>query len=88
LTDVTIIDNYVTDVTRRYTSQWTSATKKLRVQPAGPGGFDWWAQTMAGLANPSPSVEEDIEEAEFQQAETSERMPTKLGDFNNHPMYA
>ncbi|KAK3832808.1 MAG: hypothetical protein J3R72DRAFT_235582 [Linnemannia gamsii] len=81
-------DNYVTDVTRRYTSQWTSVTKKIRVQPAGSSGFDWWAQTMAGLANPSPSVEEDIEEAELQQAEASERMPTKLGDFNNHPIYA
>ncbi|KAF8948917.1 hypothetical protein BGZ47_001126 [Haplosporangium gracile] len=81
-------DNYVTDVTRRYTSQWTTITKKLRVQPAGAVKFDWWAQTMAGLANPSPSVEEDIEEAELQQAEASERMPTKLGDFNNHPIYA
>ncbi|OAQ31756.1 Rad4-domain-containing protein [Linnemannia elongata AG-77] len=81
-------DNYVTDVTRRYTSQWTTVTKKLRVQPAGPAGFDWWAQTMAVLTNPSPSVEEDIEEAELQQAEASERMPTKLGDFNNHPIYA
>ncbi|KAG0272113.1 hypothetical protein BGZ95_012156, partial [Linnemannia exigua] len=81
-------DNYVTDVTRRYTSQWTNVTKKIRVQPAGPSAFDWWAQTMAGLANPSRSVEEDIEEAELQQAEASERMPTKLGDFNNHPIYA
>ncbi|KAF9096467.1 hypothetical protein BGX23_011195 [Mortierella sp. AD031] len=81
-------DNFVTDVTRRYTSQWTSVTKKLRVQPAGPGGFDWWAQTMACLANPSPSVEEDLEEAELVQAEVSERMPTRLGDFNNHPIYA
>ncbi|KAF9150521.1 hypothetical protein BG015_007672 [Linnemannia schmuckeri] len=83
-----LADNFVTDVTRRYTSQWTTITKKLRVQPAGAGKFDWWAQTMAGLANPSPSVEEDIEEAELQQAEASERMPTKLGDFNNHPIYA
>ncbi|KAG0290146.1 hypothetical protein BGZ96_006364 [Linnemannia gamsii] len=81
-------DNFVTDVTRRYTSQWTSVTRKLRVQPAGPAGFDWWAQTIAGLANPLPSVEEDLEEAELQQAEASERMPTKLGDFNNHPIYA
>ncbi|KAF9138216.1 hypothetical protein BGX30_009410 [Mortierella sp. GBA39] len=83
-----LADNYVTDVTRRYTSQWTTVTKKLRVQPAGPTGFDWWAQTMAGLANSLPSVEKDIEEAELQQAEASERMPTKIGDFNNHPIYA
>ncbi|KAF9562218.1 hypothetical protein EC968_005376 [Mortierella alpina] len=81
-------DNYVTDVTRRYTSQWGGATKKLRVQPAGPGGFDWWAQTIAGLMNPLPSAEEDLEEAELLQAEVSERMPTKLADFNNHPIYA
>ncbi|KAG9320390.1 hypothetical protein KVV02_002563 [Mortierella alpina] len=81
-------DNYVTDVTRRYTSQWGGATKKLRVQPAGQGGFNWWAHTIAGLMNPLPSSEEDLEEAELLQAEVSERMPTKLADFNNHPIYA
>ncbi|GJJ70579.1 xeroderma pigmentosum group C-complementing protein [Entomortierella parvispora] len=81
-------DGYVTDVTRRYTSQWGSATKKLRVQPSGPERFDWWAQTVQGLSNPHPTREEDIEEAQLLQAEISERMPTKLGDFNNHPLYA
>ncbi|KAF9940043.1 hypothetical protein BGZ67_008363 [Mortierella alpina] len=81
-------DNFVTDVTRRYTRQWGGATKKLRVQPAGPGGFNWWAHTIAGLMNPLPSSEEDLEEAELLQAEVSERMPTKLADFNNHPIYA
>ncbi|KAF9987768.1 hypothetical protein BGZ75_000127 [Mortierella antarctica] len=40
----------------------------------------------AGLMNPLPSSEEDLEEAELLQAEVSERMPTKLADFNNHPM--
>ncbi|KAG0055263.1 hypothetical protein BGZ83_009195 [Gryganskiella cystojenkinii] len=81
-------EGYMTDVTRRYTSQWGSATKKLRVQPSGQERFDWWAQTLRGLANPNPTREEDIEEAELLQAEISERMPTKLGDFNNHPLYA
>ncbi|KAF9970639.1 hypothetical protein BGZ65_010986 [Modicella reniformis] len=38
--------------------------------------------------NPHPTVEEDIEEAELLQAEVSERMPTRLGDFNIHPLYA
>lgn len=80
------IDGYITDVTRRYTNQWGSATKKLRVQPSGSERFDWWAQTMQGLANPYPTKEEDIEEAQLLQAEISERMPTKLGDFNNHPL--
>ncbi|KAF9921763.1 hypothetical protein FBU30_008191 [Linnemannia zychae] len=81
-------DGYVTDVTRRYTSQWTSVTKKLRVQPAILGGFDWWAQTMSKLANPLPTIEKDLEEAELLQSEAFERMPTKLSDFNNHPIYA
>ncbi|KAG0206247.1 hypothetical protein BGX28_002291 [Mortierella sp. GBA30] len=83
-----LIDGYTTDVTRRYTSQWGGATKKLRIQPAGPGRFDWWAQTMSSLVNPHPTAEEDLEEAELLQAEVSERMPTKLADFNNHPLYA
>ncbi|KAF9360379.1 hypothetical protein BGX26_009625 [Mortierella sp. AD094] len=81
-------ENYMTDVTRRYTSTWTTTTKKLRVQPAGNSGFDWWSQTMSGLSNPYRTAEEDLEEEELLKAEISERMPTKLGDFNNHPLYA
>ncbi|KAG0237771.1 hypothetical protein BGX31_003505 [Mortierella sp. GBA43] len=81
-------DGYIKDVTRRYTSAWGSVTKKLRVQPAGREKFDWWAQTMSRLMNPDPTIEEGIEEEELLQAEVSERMPTRIGDFNNHPMYA
>ncbi|KAF8940060.1 hypothetical protein BGZ58_007877 [Dissophora ornata] len=81
-------DSFVTDVTRRYTSQWGGVTRKLRVQPAGQDGFDWWMQTLLGLMNPNPRHEEDLEEMELLKAEISERMPTKLGDFNNHPLYA
>ncbi|KAF9428917.1 hypothetical protein BGZ94_000528 [Podila epigama] len=80
-------DSYVTDVTRRYTSQW-GMTKKLRVQPAVTSGFDWWAQTMSIVSKPYLTPEEELEQAELLQAEVSERMPTKLGDFNNHPLYA
>ncbi|KFH73560.1 hypothetical protein MVEG_00776 [Podila verticillata NRRL 6337] len=81
-------DDYVTDVTRRYTSQWGGTTKRLRVQPAGAGGFDWWAQTMSLLMKPHLSADEELEQVELLQSEVSERMPTKLGDFNNHPLYA
>ncbi|KAI1310812.1 hypothetical protein EDD11_003658 [Mortierella claussenii] len=80
-------DNYVTDVTRRYTSMWGTTTKKLRVQPSA-NGFDWWKRTLSGLMNPHRTMEEDLEEEELLLAEVSERMPTKLGDFNNHPLYA
>ncbi|KAG0319600.1 hypothetical protein BGZ99_005011 [Dissophora globulifera] len=81
-------DNYLTDVTRRYTSQWGGITRKLRVQPDIKEGFDWWKYTMLGLMNPNMTAEEDLEEMELLKAEVSERMPTKLGDFNNHPLYA
>ncbi|KAF9298752.1 hypothetical protein BGZ74_009235 [Mortierella antarctica] len=81
-------DNFVTDVTRRYTSQWGGTTKRLRVQPAGAGGFDWWAQTMSLLMKPHLTSDEELEQSELLQSEISERMPTKLGDFNNHPLYA
>ncbi|KAF9433795.1 hypothetical protein BGZ76_008965 [Entomortierella beljakovae] len=82
------LENYVTDVTRRYTSAWSTTTKKLRVQPAGNNGFDWWAQTMSGLVNPYRTFEEGLEEEELLKSETMEQMPSKLGDFNNHPIYA
>ncbi|KAG0309257.1 hypothetical protein BGZ98_004105 [Dissophora globulifera] len=81
-------DNYLTDVTRRYTSQWGGITRKLRVQPDIKEGFDWWKYTLLGLMNPNLTAEEDLEEMELLKAEVSERMPTKLGDFNNHPLYA
>ncbi|KAG0347736.1 hypothetical protein BG004_007074 [Podila humilis] len=81
-------DNYVTDVTRRYTSQWGSTTRKLRTQPASADGFDWWAQTMSLLRKPHLTQDEELEQAELLQSEISEKVPTKLGDFNNHPLYA
>ncbi|KAF9581416.1 hypothetical protein BGW38_001580 [Lunasporangiospora selenospora] len=67
---------------------WGSVTKKLRVQPAGPSRFDWWEQTMGIIKNPHVSPEAEREEAELLRLEISEQMPTKLGDFNNHPLYA
>ncbi|KAG0003905.1 hypothetical protein BGZ79_010827 [Entomortierella chlamydospora] len=43
---------------------------------------------MSGLSNPYRTAEKDLEEEELLKSEISERMPTKLGDFNNHPLYA
>ncbi|KAF9971812.1 hypothetical protein BGZ73_005142 [Actinomortierella ambigua] len=81
-------DGYLMDVTRRYTRQWGSVTRKLRVQPAGPSGYDWWQHTLSLLRRPYATKEEEEEMAELLQSEVSEQIPTKIGDFNNHPLYA
>ncbi|KAF9154904.1 hypothetical protein DFQ26_009914 [Actinomortierella ambigua] len=81
-------DGYLMDVTRRYTRQWGSLTRKLRVQPAGPAGYDWWEHTLSLLRRPFATKEEEEEMAELLRSEISEQMPTKIGDFNNHPLYA
>jgi len=41
---------------------------------------------MSLLMKPHLSADEELEQAELLQSEVSERMPTKLGDFNNHPL--
>ncbi|KAG0237639.1 hypothetical protein BGW42_000467 [Actinomortierella wolfii] len=81
-------DGYLMDVTRRYTRQWGSVTRKLRVQPFGPSKFDWWEYTLSLLKRPYHTKEDEEEMAELLQSEMSEQMPTRIADFNNHPLYA
>lgn len=42
---------------------------------------------MSLLMKPHLTPDEELEQEELLQSEISERMPTKLGDFNNHPLY-
>lgn len=42
---------------------------------------------MSLFMKPHLTSDEELEQSELLQSEISERMPTKLGDFNNHPLY-
>ncbi|KFO95338.1 DNA repair protein complementing XP-C cells, partial [Calypte anna] len=71
----------VRDVTQRYDPMWMTATRKSRVDP------EWWEDTL--LPYKSPFVERDIkEENEFQVKLQDQPLPTSIGEYKNHPLYA
>ncbi|XP_071612119.1 DNA repair protein complementing XP-C cells [Heliangelus exortis] len=74
-------DGSVRDVTQRYDPMWMTATRKSRVDP------EWWEDTL--LPYKSPFVERDMkEENEFQVKLQDQPLPTSIGEYKNHPLYA
>ncbi|CAB4484654.1 Rad4-domain-containing protein [Rhizophagus irregularis] len=80
-------DGYIKDVTRRYASQWGARTRKLRV-PVTKDGYDWWHETLSYFARPYERKQDNEEDAHLHKLEVSERMPTSISAFHNHPLYA
>jgi hypothetical protein len=69
----------VKDVTRRYSPYW-SITQKQRTK-------QWW-DTIVWLYSKSHwSVADELERHQLEQYEISEKMPTSLKGFLNHPLY-
>uniref|UniRef100_A0A8C0EIK5 p125 n=1 Tax=Bubo bubo TaxID=30461 RepID=A0A8C0EIK5_BUBBB len=74
-------DGSVRDVTQRYDPAWMTATRKSRVDP------EWWEDTLQPYK--SPYVERDKkEENEFQVKLQDQPLPTAIGEYKNHPLYA
>ncbi|XP_027569615.2 DNA repair protein complementing XP-C cells isoform X1 [Pipra filicauda] len=74
-------DGSVRDVTQRYDPVWMTATRKIRVDP------EWWEETLQPYE--SPNVERDRkEETEFQVKLQDQPLPTAIGEYKNHPLYA
>ncbi|KAM9374816.1 DNA repair protein complementing XP-C cells [Phaethornis superciliosus] len=74
-------DGSVRDVTQRYDPVWMTATRKSRVDP------EWWEDTLQPYK--SPFVERDMkEENEFQVKLQDQPLPTSIGEYKNHPLYA
>ncbi|XP_017676102.1 PREDICTED: DNA repair protein complementing XP-C cells [Lepidothrix coronata] len=74
-------DGSVRDVTQRYDPVWMTATRKIRVDP------EWWEETLQPYE--SPNVERDKkEETEFQVKLQDQPLPTAIGEYKNHPLYA
>lgn len=83
MTYVVGIDNNgcVRDVTQRYDPAWMTATRKCRVDAK------WWAETLRPYQ--SPLVErEKKEDLEFQAKHLEQPLPTVIGTYKNHPLYA
>ncbi|XP_031977095.1 DNA repair protein complementing XP-C cells isoform X2 [Corvus moneduloides] len=71
----------VRDVTQRYDPAWMTSTRKSRVDP------EWWEETLQPYE--SPDVERDRkEENEFQVKLQDQPLPTAIGEYKNHPLYA
>ncbi|XP_067684183.1 DNA repair protein complementing XP-C cells-like [Haliotis asinina] len=72
---------YLRDVTARYASQWMSHTRKLRVDP------EWWDETLEIYKNPAPE-HADHDEDDIRAQLMKRPLPTSIGQFKNHPLYA
>ncbi|XP_032505990.1 DNA repair protein complementing XP-C cells isoform X2 [Phocoena sinus] len=74
-------DGWLRDVTQRYDPAWMTVTRKCRVDAA------WWAETLRPYR--SPLVErEQQEDQEFQARHLDQPLPTVIGMYKNHPLYA
>ncbi|XP_071068341.1 DNA repair protein complementing XP-C cells isoform X2 [Dasypus novemcinctus] len=74
-------DGCARDITQRYDPAWMTATRKGRVNA------EWWAETLRPYQ--SPFVErEKKEELEFQAKHLEQPLPTAIGIYKNHPLYA
>ncbi|KAJ3409097.1 hypothetical protein HDV05_004586 [Chytridiales sp. JEL 0842] len=79
-------DGGVKDVTRRYSSQWSGRTVKLRL--SGEDNEEWlrvclWLLSFSGRTN-----RDKMEESMLISQQLSETMPTKLDGFKQHALYA
>ncbi|XP_044523907.1 DNA repair protein complementing XP-C cells isoform X1 [Gracilinanus agilis] len=74
-------DGCARDITQRYDPYWMTATRKCRVDS------EWWAETLRPYQSPF-GAREDKEEMEFQAKLQAQPLPTAIGMYKNHPLYA
>ncbi|KAG8711078.1 hypothetical protein FRC09_020781 [Ceratobasidium sp. 395] len=85
-------DGYARDVTARYAKNFAAKTAKTRARVAagGKGGakVEWWDSAMRVLRRPYALHRNDVEDAELSHQRALEGLPTSIGAFKNHPIYA
>ncbi|KAG9103017.1 hypothetical protein FRC06_000465 [Ceratobasidium sp. 370] len=84
-------DGYARDVTARYAKNFAAKTAKARARVAagGKGGkVEWWDDVMRVLRRPYALHRNDVEDAELSHQRALEGLPTSIGAFKNHPIYA
>ncbi|KAG1295059.1 hypothetical protein G6F62_001031 [Rhizopus arrhizus] len=85
--------HYITDVTRRYTSNMDKANR-LRDRPLTKreqsAGMRPWSEILLSMLchKPKMNEKERLEMQDLEKQEKKERMPTSIGAFKNHPIYA
>ncbi|KAG9097692.1 hypothetical protein FS749_005727 [Ceratobasidium sp. UAMH 11750] len=84
-------DGYARDVTARYAKNFAAKTAKARARVAagGRGGkVEWWDSVMRVLRRPYALHRNDVEDAELSHQQALEGLPSSIGAFKNHPIYA
>lgn len=71
----------------RYAHQFGAKTAKARASTKR-GHSDWWQRVINILARPYRLHRDDVEDAELQSLQYIEGMPTSIGGFKDHPIYA
>lgn len=80
---------HAVDVTRRYSQNFNSKTRKKRVTSVSHKGSVWWDKVM-NIYKPRtmPSRREQMEVKELELRQSAEGFPTNVQDFKGHPIYA
>lgn len=77
----------VCDVTRRYSHQYNAKTCRKRITRVDA---TWYERMLAAVAAPRRRVSrrDALELKEFHERDLAEGIPSNVGDFKNHPLYA
>ncbi|KAG5519452.1 hypothetical protein PMAC_002079 [Pneumocystis sp. 'macacae'] len=80
-------NGYVKDVTRRYTKHFNSKIKKQRIDSIDEGK-KWWEKVLNFYRLDYISQPFDIiEDEEFLERQTYEKIPKSVKDLKNHPLF-
>ncbi|KAL8583477.1 hypothetical protein ACOMHN_044835 [Nucella lapillus] len=74
-------DGSVKDITAKYAPRWLSHTRKQRVDS------DWWRESLEPYSSTNAALD-DLENRDIKDHLVQCPLPTSIGDFKNHPLYA
>ncbi|PWN42133.1 Rad4-domain-containing protein [Ceraceosorus guamensis] len=81
-------DGFARDVTARYTKTLHSRVNRMR-PPAPKGSLEgWWESVVRALHRPQKLDRDAAEDLELEDAAGKEPMPSSVGGFKGHPVYA
>lgn len=74
-------DCTIRDVSARYCTHWNTVTRRQRIDA------DWLAVALRAY-QPTPTIRTRTEDLELERLHCQEPLPTTVGEFKNHPLYA
>ncbi|CAE6463034.1 unnamed protein product [Rhizoctonia solani] len=84
-------DGYARDVTARYAKNFGAHQARARARIAAGrknGKVEWWDSVMRVLKRPYALHRDDVEDAELSHQRALEGLPSSIGAFKDHPIYA